>query len=300
MTRRIGWLPGVGLVLLGLLAMWLAATPAYAQATNEPPPPAPEGTAPEKPEPMTAFGALDKVNTAKTLIFKGALLTAPAEAGGAMAKSADNLFKWTGRAYKAGEVGTELYQGRTGYALRKGTAAVIDECIDKAVELACAAASAPTAEAGFLPCTVAALTVKACAETYYGKSAGEWMVDKAAENSDTIKSFVSDKRAEQDQAAQSQDAQFAQIESDNASAALAQTNAQAPPAVSNDNGSQAFADALMTGVLAATRPQASVPPPVPLAQPAPAGLSASPTGCHPGHNEALHPGGCHSAPQGSR
>ena len=86
---------------LAIVLILSAPTPLGAQASNAVPPPASEVHAPEKSSPMTAPQAVDKVNTATDLLFRGALLTAPKAAIDETAKMGGKFFENVGKDRKS-------------------------------------------------------------------------------------------------------------------------------------------------------------------------------------------------------
>lgn len=314
--------------LLRVVAVLVTLTPgavASAQTNAVPPPvlrtemaqtPAATGPVPATNTPMQeAVRAVKKVNSATGNIYRIGTLAAPSAEALAEASKHQSLFRGTGYALTGIDAGIDVANGRYMRAEEKVTAAVIDRCIDVAIGAACAAVSAPTAELGAAPCVAAVSAAKFCAETYFGGSAGTGIVNGAKAGADWVSDKLYAMRDAQEASRQDQQAQFHATQSNNDQSMM--QVASNPASGGGDDGSAMMMAAMMSGVgaviaannqppvpyRAVAAPQAApapapyapvATPPAPVAPPSPA-----PTGCHPGHNESAHPGGCHSAPKGS-
>lgn len=309
------------LALPALLAA--AAMPAVAAAQSAPPPtpsagvaaPAsPTVTPPAAAEKKEAYGLQDAgehMLRATQTIFNGAGAGASPNPSATIArdvKRVNGYFDKVGDGLTlidvgvAGyEVGTEINQGNYGAAARKGAAAVIDQCIGAAIAAGCTAATVGTTGPGAVfaePLCVAAVTtvVEYCdhkLEQATGMSMSEtvvdWGVKGGAAAIGAMDSAFGSAERDFGQARASADAKRMSM-SDANQAALAEQAAQEQAA--RDAAAQAasgandalFFNNLMMGLGLSFAP----PPVVPLAP------ASGPSGCHPGHDEAAHPGGCHS------
>lgn len=297
MTR--GWFR-VALLALLVLASPRAASAAPGQAAgvgdgvSAAVPPAAE----EKPSRTgETLGALAKGNELTTLSLEAG--TAAGETSRIITgETAERLVKPFGtiaKVLKTGQALDAYRRGDTAELYKLEGEAVVGSCVD----LACGVVTGlATPLAGF-GCKVAAAAADAVYEHCTGKSAGAelgtfLMERDQAANASAIDRFAEDKRKAQRAMSDAQQAQF--VAADNANAQQAQLAvAAAPSAPAPDDGGALLATALLDGVV-----RASTMPPVPLAAPPPSPAVANPGlgPCHPGHNEARHPGGCHQAPVG--
>jgi hypothetical protein len=278
---------GIPLASLAAAAILLAAgTPAAAQSSAPPPPKSPPAETgsilssippPVAMKDRSATDLASTVNTASGLKFEG-LVRATSSGSKELLEKGQKYFDAKGNLITAVDIGVSAAQGNYGDAARKGAAAVIDKCVDAAIAGACAL-TGPAA----VGCNIAVQTIRFCGETYYNQSIGGWTVEKIEQGASYVSELAEDARREQAATAAAQEAQFNSVQSGNADYAYMAASQPAPyaPAYEADDGAL-FLDALMTGIVDATAPA-----------PASAPLLAPSGACHPGHDEAAHPGGCH-------
>lgn len=308
--------------LAALLAA--AAMPVVAVAQSAPPPPrtpvtgvaapaSPTDAPPTAPEKKEAYGLQDAGEhtlRATQTIFNGAGAGASPNPSATIARDVKRV---NGYFDKVGdgltlidvgvtsyEVGTEISQGNYGAAARKGAAAVIDQCIGAAIAAGCTAATVGTTGPGAVfaePLCVAAVTtvVEYCdhkLEQATGMSMSEtvvdWGVKGGAAAIDAMDSAFGSAERDFGQARASADAKRMSM-SDANQAVLAEQAAQEQAARDAAAEAASVNDALFFNNLMMGLGSSFAPPPV-----VPLAPVSGPSGCHPGHDEAAHPGGCHS------
>lgn len=298
-----------------------AALPAVAAAQGAPPPPSagvaapasPTATPPAATEKKEAYGLQDAGEhtlRATQTIFNGAGAAASPDPSATIARDAKRV---NGYFDKVGdgltlidvgvtsyEVGTEISQGNYRAAARKGAAAVIDQCIGAAIAAGCTAATVGTTGPGAVfaePLCVAAVTtvveycdhkLKEATGMSMSETVVDWGVKGGAAAIGAMDSAFGSAERDFGQARASADAKRMSM-SDANQAALAEQAAQEQAARDAAAAATSANDALFLNNLMMGLGSSFVPPPaVPLAP------AAGPSGCHPGHDEAAHPGGCHS------
>lgn len=298
-------------LLLSAAALTLSPTGAAAQSAAPEPPrgqsgataPAPVTATPQapqsKPEAKEGFSANSGVgvaNNTAALVANGGMAVGGSATpswgtkrqmlmfnkGTAIVGNSGTLIDVAGKSYA---IGTDIEQGKYGDATRKGAAAVIDACVDIAIDVGCKAGAVAYSGPGAIytapACVAAAQIVKSCAEGYAEKSLGQAVVEygeKAAVAAvglyDQLLDKMADTRADADNrmgamSAANEEAIAAQAAADRAAAE--QSYAGADTAL--------IMNSLMQG-LTYIPPPPPVPlaplPPVPLAAPIPAPVAAPP------------------------
>lgn len=314
------------LLLLGAAAASLACPGAMAQTSDPEPPrskpaasaPPPSSTATSTP-PATkddygAVDALDHVQRGTSTTFNGAALAGEGAKPGLVTRrdarqfnkyldGAGKVIEVAGDAQTVYDVSKDVAKGDYAAATRKGGAAIVDKCIDAAINAGCRAATltytGPASVYTGPLCVAAVTTVKEVCDKklkdYTGSSMSELVVkgvettvtaagdrykairDEMTTNFARTKAEADAKRAEM--AARNEAAIFEQAERDRVEREAAQQ-----AAASYDE--MQMMNSLMQGI-------GNVP-----AAPSPM-QTTTPTGCHAGHNETNHPGGCNQPPLGT-
>lgn len=303
-------------LLIGATAILLGPVGAAAQ-TAAPPPPRSEPAKPAAPaspvpapaksgeaaKPVTLNEVADLTTTATSATFNGGM-TAIAGSGPSLdvrrqtrivnkgldaVGNAGTLIDVAASGY---EVGTEIEKGNYAEAARKGAAATINTCVDFAIDATCRAATltytGPASVYTSPLCVAAVQIAKTCAEKLTGTTLGDAAVkygEQAARMAggayDAFKRDMDDKRAASaDRMATVRDANEHAIAEQAAQQQAALDAANQAAASAND---AMFFNGLMQGL-----GSSFASPPIPLAP------AAASSGCHPGHDEAAHPRGCHT------
>lgn len=194
----------------------------------------------------------------------------------------------------------DLAQGNCREAAKKVVAATVNELADKGLSAICGTAmlsSGGLATPGCIATIAVVQAARFCAETYYETSLGQIVADYGFKAYDAVTEYQAQQQQMQQnfrQAQVSADAKRIEIASQNEAFALEQIRAaqMAPSHSSSGYDDMLFMNSLMQGLGTAMAP--------PLAPLAPVPSATTPGGpCHPGHDEASHPGGCHKQPLGA-
>ncbi len=288
-----------GAALIASLAL-AAATGAQAQLrTNVPPPPRPGATGPQTVGPAAdASKALDvtgKVNDGMTYVVGGAAHTAMTMDPSivpALGKTSSVISK-LGYGLSGAKIAVDAYRG--------DTPAVIEGTVQLGVDVAVDAACASTGP-GAVPCGAAYAGGKLLGtgisygvEYATGHSIGEhvydggqWVKHQIDPSTDPAQQAYWDRAADDMRARHAATAaENAQANDDDARAAAQyEANRQAAARADAEARDAAAQNAMFWSSMAA----------VSASQAAPRSEGGGPSvnGCHPGHNESAHPGGCHA------
>lgn len=242
-----------------------------------PPPPPRKESAP-------FASAVSDVQKAKSMLVDGS--EAAMRAAGQSVNDADLLkggkvLKGMGIAADVGKVTEAYIRGGQPAMAEKIMAVGIDQCIDRAVDVGCAALGTSTlmgAPATYAACKVVAsaalFVAEKCTDGSIGDHVASWARKSAEGDPSPPASTIDSKRARmKDRMSQMQTNNQNSIEQQQAMVSQSPTGGY-------DSGADvsAFLNVLNQGM------QTHAPPMTP--------VSAGPTGCHPGHNESAHPGGC--------
>lgn len=315
------------LLLLGAAAASLASPGAAAQTSDpEPPRSKPATSATSTPPPANskddsygATDALDHTQRATSTIFNGAVIAGEGSRPSLTVRrdarqfnkyldGAGKAIEVAGDAQTAYDVGGDIAKGDYAGAARKGGAAIVEKCIDAAINAGCRAATltytGPASAVTGPLCVAAVTTVKEVCDSklkeYTGSSMSDWVIkgaeatagaasdtykairDEMSQNFARTKAEVDARRTEM--AARNEAALFEQAARDRAA-----QEAAAQSAANYDD--MQMMNNLMQGIGTIGTPPAAAAP-VPMAPP-------TPTGCHSGHDETSHPGGCNKPPLGT-
>jgi len=278
----------------------LVPVSAAAQTASVPPSatPPPAKTSKSDQE-MTALKALDLTTTVTTAKFNGAVAAMPGSARNLNVRrdvrsfnnklnAASNVLAAVNLGEKGYEVGTEIYEGNYANAARKGAAATIDTCIDVAINALCRAgtiAAGGVTSVYTSPFCVAAVQIgKTCVEKWLGGTLGELAVEAAESKFGSQDGDEDGFGRDMALARSSSASRLASMRSTNedALAEQARQRSGAPLSTTGADESALFGSFLqgLNSALVPTRTAPMTP-------------ASTPSGCHPGHDEAAHPGGCH-------
>lgn len=237
--------------------------------------------------------AIGAVNTGTGIGYDAMLLTSRRGNLDPIAKSGQKLFETKGKVLAVGsyinDAGPAIMRGDVPKVAKIGAAAVVDACIDGAITAACTAVSTPTAGAAAVPCVVAVQAIKFCGETAAGQTIGQYTVGKAEDVVDWFGEGVAQVRDHFSHRKAQTFAQHQLVQANNerlATASGASSFDAAAPAGPDVSGQ--ILNGLLAGVNTFSLAQQQHRPPAPSAAP-----PANPSGCHDGHDEQAHPGGCH-------
>lgn len=280
-------------VLVALAAGWSATASAQ---TNVPPPPKP---APAPATPVSdAAGAIGAVNDVRSLGFDALVHGTVTDAEGLkQAGQVSKGFNYFGRALTGVKVADGLSRGDTAPMYE----AAAGEAIDYGVARLCQANGPAVA----VPCGLAYQGGKLVGnginygvKSWTGREIGDHAYDAyAAAKHKVFPETDPDNDAFWEARKQEFQSRFTATRAANEDA-VAQAAAAQQASVAPDTS---FAD-MLAGITNFLPANGANPTPVPFAPTAPetAPAVADPTGCHPGHDEQAHPGGCHKQPSGAQ
>lgn len=286
-------------VALAAGALILSDAPAAAAgdpSSAPPPPKTAPATAPAQgasslppPVPLKERSAADLLSTTNDVVEPGiellqrAARVTPTEQ---MARQTEMYFTVKKHAIDGVDAAVDVWNGDYRGAIDTVGGAVVDECIDRAIDAACAYATGTTLVAGAAGC-VAVKVARLCHETWTNESWGE-KAFKASGASDVIGAFVDEKVREYQAAKASQRSSIEGTrlsnESHAAAVAAMQPAPYSPSTTPSDYGGAALVGALMTGIAtfnatsmpspssSPAAPSRPSPPPPPPCNPPPGGV----------------------------